>query len=336
MKVVWSESDKFAAGGGGTENHTLERARELVCRGYSVEMIFLSKEHYDPGFDDIPYSFIAEPEALSSIDDTIIYIARGQNVDTIRPSFVFLHFEINMGTPKLNDYFERTLQRSRLITNSKFSQRYWANRLKVPLNGVAVVYPFAHPVFGQVERRRKSKVCRVLYPNRITPEKGLFVFLEAASYLSKNKKFEFVVLGAGNQTEGGQYNEAWLKAIPFIKYIKPAISREAMAEHYASADIVVVPSLNDIWQEPFGMTSVEGQHSGCRVIASDSGGLAETDCGLLNLIEAGNALKLKQKIEEVADLAAPTTSQRQSAITHFTLAQNVDAFLAVISSPTIL
>jgi D-inositol-3-phosphate glycosyltransferase len=47
------------------------------------------------------------------------------------------------------------------------------------------------------------------------------------------------------------------------------------------------------------MTSVEAQHSGCRVIASLSGGLPETDCGILDLVPAGNAYLVSEKIKEV-------------------------------------
>lgn len=329
MKFIWSESSKFIAGAGGTENHTLERARELQRRGYLVEIIFLSQVNYNPGFDDVAYRFIKEPAILSTIDDTIIYIARGQDVPTKRQSFVFLHFAVTMESPELNDEFEKSLRRSTLITNSIFSQLYWANRLGIPDDAIAVVYPFAHPEFGNVKSQRDDNVCRILYPNRITPEKGLYVFIEAISYLQGRDNFKFRILGSGNQTEQGKISEAVLRSLPNIEYIEAAVSREAMAEQYASSSIVVVPSRNDIWQEPFGMTSVEAQHAGCRVIASDSGGLPETDCGMLSLIEAGNAVKLKEKIEIIAALNPPTDIERRTAAERFTLAQSVDAFLAI-------
>lgn len=42
---------------------------------------------------------------------------------------------------------------------------------------------------------------------------------------------------------------------------------------------VVMPSNSHYWHETFGIVSVEAQHAGCRVIASDDGGLPVTDCG---------------------------------------------------------
>lgn len=330
MKFIWSESSRFIAGAGGTENHTLERARELMRRGYSIEIIFLSEGRYDPGFDDVPYSFTNDLNALSSIDDTIIYIARGQDIPTARQSFVFLHFAVTTKSNELNRAFERSLRRSKLITNSIFSQHYWANRLGIPVDSIAVVYPFAHPAFAKAVSDRNENVCRVLYPNRITAEKGIYVFLEATSYLQSQTNFRFRVLSSGNQTEQGKISDALLRSLPNIEYMEAAVSREAMAEHYASSNIVVVPSRDDIWQEPFGMTSVEAQHAGCRVIASKSGGLSETDCGLLSLIEAGDAVKLKDEIQAMTALPQPTDDERRSASESFTLTQSVDAFLAIV------
>ncbi len=53
-----------------------------------------------------------------------------------------------------------------------------------------------------------------------------------------------------------------------------------MAALIASYDIVVLPSNSQYWHETFGIISIEAQlSSGCRVVASDDGGLPETDCG---------------------------------------------------------
>ncbi len=56
-----------------------------------------------------------------------------------------------------------------------------------------------------------------------------------------------------------------------------------MARH----DIVVMPSNSQYWHETFGIVSIEAQHSGCRVVASDDGGLPETDCGGVVLVTPG-------------------------------------------------
>ncbi len=331
MKFVWSEVAKFVAGAGGTENHTLERARELQRRFIPVEIIIISNNPYDPGFSDIPFIFLPSVKLLSEIDDTIIYIARGQDVDTMKQSYIFLHFPITHVDQSSRVTFLRAINRSKLITNSQFSRRHWSDTLAMKEREIAVVYPFAHPKFGSIPARRDGAPCRVLYPNRITPEKGLFVFLEAAHILGDKQKYEFIVTGAGNTTQCGKQTEAWLRQVSRITYLPPLVTRGSMAELMSSVDIVVVPSRNDYWQEPFGMTSVEGQHAGCRVIVSDSGGLSETGCGLLDIIEPGNAYKLARQIEKVSTRPPVTDTDRAKAREHFTLKQNVDAFLQVVT-----
>ena len=48
-----------------------------------------------------------------------------------------------------------------------------------------------------------------------------------------------------------------------------------MAALMAGHDIVVMPSNSQYWHETFGIVSIEAQHLGCRVVASDDGGLPE-------------------------------------------------------------
>ena len=57
-----------------------------------------------------------------------------------------------------------------------------------------------------------------------------------------------------------------------------------------------------VFAEPFGMLSVEAQHSGCRVIASSLGGLPETNCGLLSLVEERNPQALVTAMGEAIKL----------------------------------
>lgn len=332
MKFVWSESSRFVLGAGGTENHTIERAKELSRRGMSVEIIIISTAPYEIDFADIPIRFLTSAGKLSEIDDTIVYVARGQDVPTKRQSFIFLHFPIHIySDEKQETEFLRACRRSKLITNSHYSRSYWSDRIGVGADTIAVVYPFAQPLCGEVNRLPSESVIRVLYPNRIQAEKGLFVFLEAASYFVDDNKFVFTIMGAGNGTASGSANEQWLRHVPYINYLEPVANPAAMAAIYAENDIVVVPSRDDVWQEPFGMTSVEAQAAGCRVIASDSGGLRETDCGLVDFIPAGNAVLLKQMISKVATYKPVSSNERNKAKQMFTLKTNVDNFLKIVT-----
>ena len=77
------------------------------------------------------------------------------------------------------------------------------------------------------------------------------------------------------------------------------------------------------WRETFGMISIEAQHAGCYVVASDDGGLKETDCGGLILFEPG--------IQKAASVGSFSNKQRKEAVKHFTRAESVNALLAIIS-----
>jgi D-inositol-3-phosphate glycosyltransferase len=73
--------------------------------------------------------------------------------------------------------------------------------------------------------------------------------------------------------------------------------------------------------------SIEAQHSGCRVIASDDGGLPETDCGGVVLVGPDNAEALAWGIREAVDRGplSPAAGMR------FTVAQSVDTLLNVFA-----
>ena len=100
-----------------------------------------------------------------------------------------------------------------------------------------------------------------------------------------------------------------------------------MAEH----DIVLMPSNSQYWHETFGIVSIEAQHAGCRVVASDDGGLPETDCGALTLVEPDNAEALAWGIREAIAAGPMPASGRQAAAGRFTVGQSVDALLDILS-----
>ncbi len=101
-----------------------------------------------------------------------------------------------------------------------------------------------------------------------------------------------------------------------------------MAEH----DIVVVPSSDIYWKEVFGIVSVEGQHAGCRVVASNAGGIPETDCGGLLLVKPDDPLSLANGIARAAYLGPLTVSERLFAATQFTVQASVNRLLNIIET----
>jgi glycosyltransferase involved in cell wall biosynthesis len=117
-----------------------------------------------------------------------------------------------------------------------------------------------------------------------------------------------------------------------LNTVPPQPTPQAMAKLMVGYDVLVMPSHSKMWREPFGILSVEAQHAGCRVVASDIGGLPETDCGGLEVFEPENPLALAQAIRRAGKHGRLTAAKRQKAATHFTVAQSVDQLLDVLAS----
>jgi glycosyltransferase involved in cell wall biosynthesis len=177
-----------------------------------------------------------------------------------------------------------------------------------------------------------------LYAGRLSPEKGIYTFLESLHHpIAEHKPlieqgYKFTVVTAGNQTIHGSVIEKFLRHHPWIDLIKAKQNPGEMADLYAEHEIVVVPSNDQYWHEAFGMNSVEAQHSGCRVVASNGGGLPETNCGELILYEPDNSFALYQAIRKAGKLGPLTAAGRKEATKHFSLKESVDSLLTIIGN----
>lgn len=123
-----------------------------------------------------------------------------------------------------------------------------------------------------------------------------------------------------------------LKDYPYAKLIPAQKTVPGIAKLLARSDILLMPS---VFAEPFGMLSVEAQHAGCRVVASNVGGLPETNCGLLTLVEPRSPLALLTGIKQAVALGSSSKKDRDKARGEFTLAASVDSFLQVIPSSSL-
>ncbi len=195
------------------------------------------------------------------------------------------------------------------------------------------VYPFAAESFSQVARpSNKHPRARVLFAGRPTPDKGVYTLLASLQMpplLALD--FEMSCVLAKNNLGGSDIIGPLLRSHPRIQVLDHMTSAAAMATLYAHHDIVVIPSSNILWKEAFGMISVEAQHAGCRVVASRSGGLPETDCGGVLLIRPDNPLALAKGIRRAIELGPLPTSARTEAAKHYTVAQSVDQLLQATS-----
>jgi glycosyltransferase involved in cell wall biosynthesis len=125
----------------------------------------------------------------------------------------------------------------------------------------------------------ESQPVKIFLPGRANdPLKGLSVLIDACSQLSEEgEKFEVHYTAAMDCPTRRPWlvNRGW-------------VPPEELPAMYREMDIVTVPST---WVEPFGITALEGMASGLPVVASRTGGLAESvvheETGLL--VNPGNA-----------------------------------------------
>jgi glycosyltransferase involved in cell wall biosynthesis len=337
ISFVWTPGEPLPAGTGGSENYTIGHVRELNRRGVAAQVVTVGLGTADgrDEFVDIPFQSLRTPEGVSDLAGTVVFVTEFPDIATRRPAYQILH----VPPPLRDDERRRTAAATRnrgLIATSRFAARLWSGFLDVDIDTVAVVYPFAEPVFGLVDRPASDPLTtRILYAGRLSPEKGIYTLLAMlhSDLVAHDVRLTFTATTAGADKPQGRIIQRVVEAHPRIQLVSARRDPHSMATLMAEHDIVVMPSNSQYWHETFGIVSIEAQHAGCRVVASDDGGLPETDCGATTLVEADDADALARGIREAIALGPPTDVVRRAAAAHFTVAQSVDQLLAVLAQP---
>ncbi|MFZ1812233.1 MAG: glycosyltransferase family 4 protein, partial [Candidatus Saccharimonadales bacterium] len=211
---------------------------------------------------------------------------------------------------------------------SVYSAQQWALYLNVPAKRIHIVLPFADPLYAAVRHRKATKKHRIIYAGRLHPEKGIYTLLEMMHDKEMHHHgYDMTIVMAGQHVTIGKEIARMLAGYPYATLIEPQKDVKSMAQLLARHDILIMPS---VFAEPFGMLSIEAQHAGCRVVASNIGGIPETNCGLLTLVEPRSPRALLTGIKQAAALGAATMAQRTKAVEEFTLAESVTSLLSTL------
>jgi D-inositol-3-phosphate glycosyltransferase len=335
ISFVWELGLPLPAGTGGSENYTIGQVRELNRRGIAAQIVTVAAG-IDDGRDeffDIPFRSLRSVSEVSLLQGTVVFVTEFPAVQTRNPAYQFLHIP-----PPLRDGERRRLAaqtRGRtLIATSRFGAQLWSAFLGIDACAVRVVYPFAEPCFAkQVRPGSDSAAIRILYAGRLSPEKGIYTFLEMLHndiVVASGLDLTFTATAAGSDKPQGRIIHGLLEAHPGVRLVPAGKSPEAMAALMASQDIVVMPSNGQYWHETFGIVSIEAQHAGCRVVASDDGGLPETNCGAVTYVDPDNAEALAIGIRIAIAEGQVSPVERRVASAKFTVSQSVDELLAVL------
>lgn len=336
ISFVWSAKYPFVAGSGGSENYTAGQIRELQRRGIPCRILTLGHGENDgrKDFPDIAFKALHSKKELEELDDILVFVTYPLNIKTKHKSYVILHCPpLSMG--KADPLFDfKGLAGKQLLTPSKFAAKLWGHYTGRKIFRIPAVYPAADEVFSKVVRpERTSKKIKILFAGRLTPDKGIYTLL-AALHMEEmlDMDYELTATAACSHAEEGQVVQKILEAHPWVSLVPARRSPEEMAALMAGHDLVLMPSTGIFWQEAFGMVSVEAQHAGCRVVASNTGGLPETDCGSLILINPDDPQSLAKGVATAVSLGPVNELQRARAAAKFTIGTAVDKLLHIIQS----
>ena len=338
ISFVWSPGQRLPAGTGGSENYTIGQVRELNRRGVDARVVTVGLGTADgrEEFSDIPFLAVDTLAHLSRLDDTLVFVSEAPPVATRHAAYQILHVPPPLRRDEQRSVVAGTRDRT-LIATSRYAAALWADFLDVSLETVHVVHPFAEPVFAVQPRSPSPRdVTRVLYAGRLTPEKGIYTLmsmLHTDLFEGGDHQVSFTVTTAGSDKPQGAIIERMLRTHPGIEVVPARRTPAGMAALMSEHDVVVMPSNSQYWHETFGIVSIEAQHAGCRVVASDDGGLPETDCGALLLVAPDDAEALAQGILTARRLGRVPDAMRLRAGDDFTVADSVDALLTVLRAP---
>jgi D-inositol-3-phosphate glycosyltransferase len=337
ISFIWSPGNPLPAGTGGSENYTVGQVRELIRRGIAAQVVTVGLGTNDgrDGFAAIPFLSLSTLAEIGELDGTVVFVNEPHVVATRHPAFLILHNPPPIRERKRAFVIEGTRELA-LIATSRYAAALWSDYLDVDVATISVVYPFAEPSFAAQSRPgAEAGKTRVLFAGRLSPEKGIYTLLETLhiDIIEQDPGLTFTATTAGADKPQGKIIERLLGAHPGISVVASCRTPATMAALMARHDIVVMPSNSQYWHETFGIVSIEAQHSGCRVVASDDGGLPETNCGGVLLVSPDDAEALAWGIREAARNGPLSAAARHDAGRRFTVGQSVDALLDVFARP---
>jgi D-inositol-3-phosphate glycosyltransferase len=337
ISFIWSPGNPLPAGTGGSENYTVGQVRELTRRGIRAQVVTVGLGAGDgrEDFTGIPFLSLPTLTEVGELDSTVVFVNEPHTVPTRYPAFLILHNPPPIREREKAFAVEGTRDRT-LIATSRYAAALWSAYLDVDVATISVVYPFAEPCFAAQSRPgNEAGKTRVLFAGRLSPEKGIYTLLETLhiDIIAQDPALTFTATTAGADKPQGKIIERLLGEHPGISVVATCKTPARMAALMADHDIVVMPSNSQYWHETFGIVSIEAQHAGCRVIASDDGGLPETDCGGVVLVRPDNAEALAWGIREAVDSGPLSLATRQGAGMRFTVGQSVDTLLKVFTQP---
>ncbi len=175
------------------------------------------------------------------------------------------------GERRIHDIEYLGLQEAdRVVSVSNYTAREIAEKYLVDPSKIRVVHN-AFIIEKVKEKKRLFKEPTVVFVGRITLQKGPDYFIEIAHrVLERTKNVRFIMAGRGDMERMVMERVAsWGLGTKFL--FSGFLSRNEVAELFASADIFVMSSVS----EPFGIAALEAMSMGTVAIVAKNSGVAE-------------------------------------------------------------
>jgi glycosyltransferase involved in cell wall biosynthesis len=197
--------------------------------------------------------------------------------------------------------------RIKVTAVSDFTARWVESFYGLPEHGVTTIYNGVDTAAFHPAAQEAPGLPTLNFVGRTGIEKAPDLLLKAALSLAR-RRTDFDVQIVGGNHWGYSLPDAYqqelqalaaqLEALGVKVHFTGFVSRRDMPEVIRRAHVHVVPSR---WDEPFGLTTVEGMASGLAVVASRTGGSPEVvgEAGLF--FERDNAEELAARLEELLD-----------------------------------
>lgn len=155
------------------------------------------------------------------------------------------------------------------------------------------------------DRKYKKQEFSLFFCGRIVPEKGLDVLIKSINLLDDDlkRKITFGIAGGSHfqNSEETSYTKGireMLEKSDFKYKIYGFVDHDDLIDLYDQYDVLIIPSN---WDEPATLVASEGQLRGCKIVASNAGGLPEMiyPSWKKYIVPKGDHLQLKNSIEKI-------------------------------------
>ncbi|MEX0833164.1 MAG: glycosyltransferase family 4 protein [Actinomycetota bacterium] len=310
---------------GGVQTHIRQLARELTSRGHEISVVAPGRgrarerwAHYVARPFRIPYRGTIAPIGPSPystraikreiewfkpdlvhaheplVPSTAMYATLGSPVPVVATFHAFAERSmlLSVAAPLLRPVWRRLSSRVAVSqAAAKFVSGPFAPEPRIVPNGVDVRMFANAESAGDLPPGR-----RLLWVNRLDPQKGFQVALEAFRRLSdSHRDLSFVVAGDGpDRNEVRSLPGEVSRRVVMLGNVR----HEDLPSYYAAADAFVAPALG---QESFGIVLLEAMAAGVPVVASDIEGLREVvrDGETGKLVSRGDPAALADAVDSI-------------------------------------